>query len=842
MSEIRKGMDQTLEWLVQNNDASVRLSNCVIADREIATTTIREFLADAEHMRRRLHRTPNLGTKSANELFGLVEHFSANPHCYDLEPIQVVETPAQQAFRQLLLLVSQVSFPDAVLEHDISVRLRNILEKFKSAQRVKGNWEAGVIALNNVLADWPVVRTRFLQKQNSGRKTVAELEMLVVKITNDKFFSLCTGLGFAPEVALKELSDKSLNPSVVKVLNAANNFVSRPSSETATAPPNHVASSSGSPAASREDTIPRQSNRSDGGPITTILGVTQNGSPALLAFLREFLDHRQFDVLSRRYGILVSTTETLEEISVGYGLTRERVRQIEKAALGKCKLRSARKIFEAYLKREEPTIVSTVVGPSRCILSEDALAQESALDPLHCLAIDVCDGSLENWLKEHLTPIKRNRDVIGWAVRNQSDEDALRTKLLAAIPATSSLRRRIIAALAISNWPFNVNKLAQHLPGIPIQQLESVLREEFGASLKEGVITAISELPAATRLLIVLRAAGGPVSLKDVRAKHLQIFGQDIQEHAAGAVIPRLKEALIVERGTYCLYTQLSFDKPVIDRIKSVVYETIKKTAQFLSAKVLYRAVRKRLPPEESPGLSEYMILSFCHDDSRFSVRRGLMIGLATADFERKFISLDDTIHKIMKENAPLRVAEIKQHMANAREVLDTSVLFVLKNSPDFVLKSSGLYDLITHAIGDSAKVSHLSNAIEIALIDKDTSAQVLMAHLRAVGIKYELATIISYLAKMPNVASRQGVFQLETPSPDVYEYNRRFRALYATDKNIGRIQKQLENDLLGHPMSGLVHLDYRLVMEPSAWDHAESMNQAQSAVLHGLLREFEFS
>ena len=46
------------------------------------------------------------------------------------------------------------------------------------------------------------------------------------------------------------------------------------------------------------------------------------------------LDARSRDVLTRRFG-LGGAAETLEEIGAGYGLTRERVRQIEAAALAK---------------------------------------------------------------------------------------------------------------------------------------------------------------------------------------------------------------------------------------------------------------------------------------------------------------------------------------------------------------------------------------------------------------------------------------------------------------------------------------------------------------------------
>ena len=44
------------------------------------------------------------------------------------------------------------------------------------------------------------------------------------------------------------------------------------------------------------------------------------------------LPERQAEVLSRRYGLLSGEAETLEEIGEDFGITRERVRQLEAAA------------------------------------------------------------------------------------------------------------------------------------------------------------------------------------------------------------------------------------------------------------------------------------------------------------------------------------------------------------------------------------------------------------------------------------------------------------------------------------------------------------------------------
>ncbi len=52
----------------------------------------------------------------------------------------------------------------------------------------------------------------------------------------------------------------------------------------------------------------------------------------LTSTLLEALDERSRDVMLRRFGIKTGDVETLESIGKEYGITRERVRQIESQA------------------------------------------------------------------------------------------------------------------------------------------------------------------------------------------------------------------------------------------------------------------------------------------------------------------------------------------------------------------------------------------------------------------------------------------------------------------------------------------------------------------------------
>ena len=62
------------------------------------------------------------------------------------------------------------------------------------------------------------------------------------------------------------------------------------------------------------------------------------------------LSERESLILSRRYGLKDGTPRTLEEIGVQFGLTRERIRQIQEEALKKLRAR-----MEARDRRKEET-------------------------------------------------------------------------------------------------------------------------------------------------------------------------------------------------------------------------------------------------------------------------------------------------------------------------------------------------------------------------------------------------------------------------------------------------------------------------------------------------------
>lgn len=59
----------------------------------------------------------------------------------------------------------------------------------------------------------------------------------------------------------------------------------------------------------------------------------------LMDYLNEFLKPRELEIIKMRYGFETDTPMTLEEIGQYFGMTRERVRQIEKKVLRKLRIK-----------------------------------------------------------------------------------------------------------------------------------------------------------------------------------------------------------------------------------------------------------------------------------------------------------------------------------------------------------------------------------------------------------------------------------------------------------------------------------------------------------------------
>lgn len=841
--------------VIRLSDVSTRLRNCVTQaneNGELPAQTIGAYIRGLPHSERQFLAIRNFGQRSALELTQLIRkwHEAANAAADPVDfgkriallganaatllegagiiPLSCPSSPDASDFLEarsdemgrkqrtrICKIFQQVRFPECVLSGDTSTRLRNALHDFKTIN------EPECPSLGSFLEKPDQWLARLAGQKNVGTGTQEELLTILERIVSGLLIK--AGLPALNATQLSAWLARSEKSNVWTAL-TDKQWESLESFREQYA--QFV----------KETTI--EENFDD---VRKEIG--RDPESGMRHFLEKRLEERYFDVLNRRYGFDRSRRQTLEAIAEGYGVTRERIRQIEVKALGRCRLSAYQNVFRIFLEAQQNEIIAAVTDGGSFVSLDDAAGWRHLLTGLQSAAIKVLYTDFENWLDVHLNPAWRGGRRAGWFVPNL--DPAKRHQLEKWIeknPAgTADLRRRIKENIGRARWPITLSYLRENMPDVSEQRLIRCLRDEFDAELEHGVVTSLKRLPSSIRVILALRDAGRPLHVNELRARHNKLFGVDIDEHAAGAVLQRIEEALIVQRGTYDLYENVGLTSEAIQTIRNVCVTHLGEKGHFLSAKVLRRDIAQQLSQDVNSRLTSYMLLGICQDDPRFAVRRGLMIGLAQEGFEETFTSLNDTVHDVVRQHGPVSIAEISKYMSHQREVLNVSINMVLQSSPEIVMPERGLYDVIERVIGDDTQIERLSNAIQIALIDQPISLTILTSRLAAVGYDLSSATIFSFLRNSGFVSRAGKVFQLTAPDRLVTEYNVEFHKIFDFAKDPEFNLMALTEALRNHESVKLIPLDFRLAMSRSPKDKLQPRSEDDIDFLDELMSEFEF-
>ena len=172
----------TLADLVRCIDISVRLRHCMANDPNLGQVCIGEYLANPEAAFLQSLRTPNLGKKTAVELRSLIEAFARDRTNRADEvgdpDTQTSHIPAVEPRDVILAILRQFRFPDAPLQLDISVRLRNVLQEFAKCQRRGQEPAVLFLTLGDVVERWSEAARALVGFKNLGRKSLDELNAL----------------------------------------------------------------------------------------------------------------------------------------------------------------------------------------------------------------------------------------------------------------------------------------------------------------------------------------------------------------------------------------------------------------------------------------------------------------------------------------------------------------------------------------------------------------------------------------------------------------------------------------------------------------------------------------
>lgn len=808
----------TLVDLVNASEVSVRLVNALNRahdQRILPFATIGAYVAAGDSAKSAMLSIRGIGRKVADELDTLIISAQAVSENHDNDFYGAFQHPPARdsavptthlCAERLAELLDEVSFPEVLLGFMVPTRLRKLFKEHRNTGRLP------VATLGGYLRRRQEVRAFLIKQRNCGRKSLATLDDLCSSIIE----AILLDCGMTREAALAAVrgllsEDRVDLPTLTRI-------------ELATALSNcnipftaDDISSLSSKAINLEELSP-----------------TEFLSMALAGGLREREEH----VLVRRFALDGLRRQTLEELADQYGLTRERIRQVEKSALRKCRIRANRVQFERYLATKEEEIWQLLAGNQHFLPRENLNIKARQLPGLVRLSLDVVFSGTEGWLARHARPIRA-----GWVRRGLSaDEEAALVDAFSPRSAggKSEWRERIEAAVDVAPWPLTLSDLASRTGGIPEGIIADFLAEHYGALIEDGVVTQVERLRAAERLIFVLRDAGGALHTSQIRARHHKLFSLDVSEQAIGSTLGRLTDALIVDRGTYDLYENLGLPSEKITAIRDQVYAYIDSKGRFISAKVIHADLFSSLTGESGLSLSPYLILGLVQDDERFVVKRGLMVGLQHFDPEETFVSLEETIHNLVAEYGPITVPEIVERMAEERQVLDAGIAPILKASQEIVAVGKGRHDIAVRAFGSEAAIRRLELAAELSLLDGKLSLHGLLARLRAVGVATNSNVVNSWIRKVPRFAVEEGIFALAQPSPIVERYERAFSEVYEPSHGPAVNRQRLAEALRGSDAQELIELDYRTT-DASGKNLALERQGGDAEIIHDLLSEFEF-
>lgn len=330
--------------LVNSNQTSVRLRNSIrhaARNSMLPYETIGEYLAAGSSAQNAFQiAVRNFGRKTARELDQLVHSSAASTaeKVRSQEEFRAKQAELDERLRDLKLKhMLDMEFP-------ISTRLQSHLRK---------NFQfAGEGVLDFVRLPRSE-RERLLALPNFGRSSLKELETLCVKSI------------------IRELLDESTN--IEDVLADSRVVLD-------------LRSDKGSAFLLREIRSQMEAR------VQGRLGLNE-----LLDFGIGSLKEREQVVLRRRYGLGDHQKETLESIGEDFGVTRERVRQIEKKAIGNL----ARVIRKEVLANALQNAIGSIwrqTGDYVCSSNLYQVAKQ--LDPFVLLAIDLTGTKLEHLLAE----------------------------------------------------------------------------------------------------------------------------------------------------------------------------------------------------------------------------------------------------------------------------------------------------------------------------------------------------------------------------------------------------------------------------------------------------------
>ncbi|MDF2460979.1 MAG: hypothetical protein K0S68_382 [Candidatus Saccharibacteria bacterium] len=261
---------------------------------------------------------------------------------------------------------------------------------------------------------------------------------------------------------------------------------------------------------------------------------------AVEQILKELRRDRDRQIIARRFGFGMNRRQTLEKIGNDFDITRERVRQIEKAAIAKMRASEA-----AEIMRAEELLRSIVSEAGGVALSAQVASALGA-------------GEQDIPYIVFLAMLSTNLELI------EEDDDLRQTIAISPVYSRSQINQliaEIVKTVKDHSKPITVAKLRSKLPSeleaITLEQLMRVSKKLAFFDGKWGLITWPEVNPKSIRdkTYLVLNRHGRPLHFSEI-AKHVRGLGSNKRDVTIQAVHNELikdERFILIGRGIYAL-------------------------------------------------------------------------------------------------------------------------------------------------------------------------------------------------------------------------------------------------------------------------------------------------
>lgn len=342
--------------LVAENDVSVRLGNALtVADSSgsLPYATIGDYLdAGPLAQTRMLHDVRNFGRKSADELEALIRAECASNGVHPLSRTKISATANSSERSDLISLFDGDTIGAIASEEVLSTRLEAVLSR-------PPFWD---MTFAKAMEDFFNTTHRITQTRNCGRKSVEEFRRLCERHIRRRL----TENGFGRQ----------------------DRFVSL------------IFDNSTAACEHNPDTAPDNPGLPD-----EVATAEHERLADRLEWLLSQLDQRASTVLRRRNGIGQQGRETLEEIGADFGVTRERIRQIESKSLRKLRTQIRRYPIEQLLQQEGPGQWVVIAKNAPVLTKAQLPSRRRDVDAYVTLALSILDVRLDQWIDRIALPL-----------------------------------------------------------------------------------------------------------------------------------------------------------------------------------------------------------------------------------------------------------------------------------------------------------------------------------------------------------------------------------------------------------------------------------------------------